>query len=361
MALLFMDGMDLHANLTDSYLDLKGWVITNASYVTPRSTSGRFGGGHIELNANGTLNYGRVTKDLPGPVATLIAGWASYHERVHADPAEGEAYVATFLDGSGNAQVILRWNTIDQLLRVYNASSNSPNQLLGTASMPKLEGQWLYLEVKVTIDGTNGAVAVRQGGQEVLSVTGVNTDSTGAGTIGKVRFLGINVSSGSYKQLIDDVYFADDAGGVNDDFLGDVRIETLRPNGDTAQAEFTPSSGTDHYAMVDDNGPQHDGDGTYVQSDTVGHVDRYAWPGLSRSPAAIHGINVSTVMRKDDAGPREARALIRSGETTAHGATRALTTSYAMYGDVFDQDPDTGGAWTESALETLEAGVEVVS
>ncbi len=66
-------------------------------------------------------------------------------------------------------------------------------------------------------------------------------------------------------------------------------------------------------------------------------------------------------MRKDDGGTREGRALIRSRETTAHGATRALTTSYAMYGDVFDQDPDTDGAWTESAIEALEAGVEVVS
>ena len=57
---------------------------------------------------------------------------------------------------------------------------------------------------------------------------------------------------------------------------------------------------------------------------------------------------------------RQPAAVLKSGETTANGATRVLGTSCALFDDRFEIDPATGAAWTKAGVDALEAGVEVV-
>jgi hypothetical protein len=70
-------------------------------------------------------------------------------------------------------------------------------------------------------------------------------------------------------------------------------------------------------------------------------------------------VQVATVARKDDAGSRSLRAVLKSGATTANDAT--LGTLYAVYDDRFEVDPATGTAWTKAAVDARQAGVEVVA
>ena len=151
------------------------------------------------------------------------------------------------------------------------------------------------------------------------------------------------------------MYVCDTGGGRNDDFLGDVKVVTLRPNADTAQADFTPSAGSAHYSLVAE-APDDDGDASYVESGTVGHKDLYGYQDLTGTPAAIMAVQVATVARKDDAGSRSLRAVLKSGATTANGATRVLGTSYALYDDRFEVDPATEAAWTKAGVDALQAG-----
>ena len=72
-------------------------------------------------------------------------------------------------------------------------------------------------------------------------------------------------------------------------------------------------------------------------------------------------VQVATIARKDDAGSRSLRAVLKSGGATASGATRVLSTSYAVYDDRFEVDPASGAAWTKAGVDTLHAGVEVVT
>jgi hypothetical protein len=176
-----------------------------------------------------------------------------------------------------------------------------------------------------------------------------------------VRFSNRDVSSGNRHTLrFDDVYFCYTSGSRNNDFLGDVRVVTLRPNADMTQADFTPSVGSVHYSLVAE-APDNDGDATYVESGTVGHKDLYGYQDLTGTPAAILAVQLATVARKDDAGGRSLRAVLKSGATTANGTTRVLGTSYALYDDRFEVDPATGTAWTKAGVDALEAGVEVVA
>ena len=139
-----------------------------------------------------------------------------------------------------------------------------------------------------------------------------------------------------------------------------MRVVTLRPDADTAQADFTPSAGSVHYALVAE-APDDDGDATYVESGTVGHQDLYGYQDLTATQAAILALQLATVARKDDAGSRSLRAVLTSGATTANGATRVLGTTYAVYDDRFEVDPATGTAWTKPGVDAVEAGVEVVA
>ena len=70
-------------------------------------------------------------------------------------------------------------------------------------------------------------------------------------------------------------------------------------------------------------------------------------------------MQVATAARKDDAGSRSLRAVLKSGATTP-GATRVLGTSYALYDDRFEVDRGTAAAWTKAG-DALQAGVEVAA
>ena len=94
---------------------------------------------------------------------------------------------------------------------------------------------WAILELKATIADSGGLVELRLDGASVLTFTG-DTRNAGTAEIAMIRFSNHHISSGNRHTLrLDDVYFCDTSGGRNDNFLGDVRVVTLRPNADTAR------------------------------------------------------------------------------------------------------------------------------
>ena len=154
---------------------------------------------------------------------------------------------------------------------------------------------------------------------------------------------------------LDAVYLCDSTGSRNNDFLGDLRVVTLRPDADTARTDFTPSAGSSHYALVAE-APDDDGDASYLESATVGHQDLYAYQDLTGTSAATLAVQLATVARKDDAGSRSLCAVLKSGATMPNGVTRVLSTSYSLYDYRFDVDPATGTAWTKAGVDALQAG-----
>ncbi len=232
--------------------------------------------------------------------------------------------------------------------------------LLATSSQPLAVEVWAFLELKATIADSGGLVELRLDGASVLSFTG-DTRNAGTAEIAMVRFSNHHISSGNRHTLrLDDVYFCDTSGGRNNDFLGDVKVVTLQAQCRHGAGGFHAVGGQRALRLVAE-APDDDGDATYVESGTVGHKDLYGYQDLTGTPAAIMAVQLATVARKDDAGSRSLRAVLKSGATTANGATRVLGTSYALYDDRFEVDPATGAAWTKAGVDALQAGVEVVA
>ena len=355
MTLLFLDGCDLHASHADL---LRRWSSASSStQVDVSTTGGRFGGGAIRLRT--IAGEETLSKNLAPPYsATLVIGAAVMLEPESTTSTAGEDEILQLLDSAAVVHLTLTWSSLDQLLRVYRGTQ--AGTLLATSSQALPILAWAFLELKATIADSGGLVELRLDGAPVLSFSG---DARNAGTaeIVTVRFSNHYVSTGNRHLLrLDDVHLCDTSGSRNNDFLGDVRVVTLRPDADTAQGDFTPSSGSAHYALVAE-APDDDGDASYVESGTVGHKDLYGYQDLTATPAAIMAVQLATVARKDDAGSRSLCAVLKSGATTANGATRVLGTTYALYDDRFEVDPAAAAAWNKAGVDALQAGVEVVA
>ena len=152
------------------------------------------------------------------------------------------------------------------------------------------------------------------------------------------------------------------AGSRNDDFPGDLRISTLMPTADTAQKDWSPSSGSDTFSRVAEIPP--DDDRGRVASATPGDRDLYTMAPLGMAPLgvtplAIRGLQPTALARKDDAGDRAWSLVLASGAKVEVSPTVTLGCGCAFLETMHEQDAATGAPWTPAAVNTIQAGLEV--
>lgn len=335
MALLFIDGFDHYATA-----DLtKKWTSILSGSPTINASLGRRSTGCL-------VNRTNLLKTLASNYATLVVGVAITPN----DLANG---VTSFLKlrDAGSEQIDLRWTTLGAIQVTRNGTS------LGTSANGVLsDTAYRYVEVKATIHDTTGAVEVRVDGAAVLTLTNVDTKNTANAYVNQVVISGTLTGSSSY---YDDFYVCDNSGSTNNDFLGDVRVDALLPNADGDYAQLTPSTGTDHYALVDDATPNTT---DYNESATAGHKDAYAMQNLSSITGTIYGVQISIAALKDDAGSRSLKVGVRASGSPGNDsldAGSALSTSQLYYMKINETDPSTAAAWTESGVNAAQALVEV--
>jgi len=172
-----------------------------------------------------------------------------------------------------------------------------------------------------------------------------------------VRLGNVNSDSMGASTYIDDFYICDQTGSTNNDFLGDVRVDTLLPNGEGTHLDFTPSTGTTHYQLVDEAAPNTT---DYNESGTAGQRDSYAMQDLASVTGSIKGVQVAGAILKDDVGARSIKVGVRAGGTTSVGSTQALATTQIYYTAVHETNPSTSTAWTEAGVNGAEAAFEIV-
>ncbi|PYJ07927.1 MAG: hypothetical protein DMF06_14315 [Verrucomicrobia bacterium] len=217
---------------------------------------------------------------------------------------------------------------------------------------------WNYLEAKVTIHNTTGAVTIKLNGATILTLTGQNTRASANNSANQFILNNGSVGNG-IACFFDDLYLSDSSGSApQNDFLGDCRIDCQFPNADGSNSTWTPSTGTTHYTLVDEATPNTT---DYVESNVIGNKDTWAFQDLSSITGTIYGVQINTAALKDDAGGRSIINTVKSGATNADGATQAMGTSQQYFMDVLPVDPATSAAWTESNFNAAEFGVKVAA
>ena len=160
----------------------------------------------------------------------------------------------------------------------------------------------------------------------------------------------------------DDVYIADATGTLNNDFLGELTVEHLRPAvDDTAQWLGSDANSVDNWALVDEAGAYNGAD--YVASSTIGQTDLYTPAASARAiTSPVLGVVVAAVAMKTDAGTRTVKLDVKegSGGTVRKSAELGLPTTFGELRAVFERKGD-GSQFTIADVNALRMGIEVVT
>jgi hypothetical protein len=344
MSLLVIDGFDSYGTTTNTSPSPTG-VLARKYTVQSESSikvqAGRLSGRSIQLAYLTNIQSSRLTTN-----PTFIFGGAfKLSAAVTVD-------LVIFLDGQ---------STQGQGMKVTYLRGGELQVLRGSTAIATTTGlrlhpnRWYYLEFKVYCHDTLGTYELRVGNVNVLSATNVDTrvfTASGSDYHTSFRLPGANNQTVQW----DDLYVCDGAGTVNNDFLGPLLVNTLRPDAIGDSSQWTPNAGS-NYQCVDED--QCDDDTSYVEEGTSAEKDLYGYSNLSSVTGGIKGVQVTTDCKYVTADGTLV-TLVKSGSTESPDAGQAVgSTTYTSKRRVIEQDPATLAAWDVSGVNAAQFGVKL--
>lgn len=335
------------------WTDFANPALQSATQVTGRygapgsalriQTGGGFNGYLRKRNAFGGLQLGAA----PGYIVIGFAfQWESGSQGTLLDVVDQAGADQFSLQVDGNS----RW----QLTRGLGVT-----QLAQSAASVQA-GRWYHLELKYGISPTVGFASLRVDGVEVFNISGVNTRQTTLNTVSDI-LVGV-INAGSRTVLLDDLYVLDEAGTVNNDFLGERRVYTLYPTAAGALTQFVLGGSTPaptNWQSVDD--PTPTGDVDYITSSALS-TDTYAFGDLPAQVNVVNAVQLNLAARKTDAGARSIAPIQRSaGGTVVAGSNLPVGANYAVLSSIAETSLVTTTAWTPSEVNVSEFGVRITA
>lgn len=342
MALMMIDGFGHYASGDRG----KKWSVASSEYGDPiMPTGGRGGrGGYRPTYSRMWATFASRTSLVMGFAHQIYGGTVSGPGPLMAFGAVNAAnvYVKFNMDGSITAYVRTGTNSYAA------AGSSAPGAL-------DLGGNWAYFEVKAFCSATVGAIEIRVNAATVLTVNNINTDYAGTGGFSMAGLLTDITETGGVNSMASDFYLLDTSGTVNNDFLGDSKVETLPPTRDGAVQQFTPSTAGAHYPLVDD--PTLSAT-DYTTGTATGQTELFGFRAIAANPLKIHGVQVVAMAGKTDAGSRTMDTLAAiDGTQYPSGQPTQLRVGATAKRGIFDLNPATGAAWLKPEIAAAEFGV----
>lgn len=348
MALVFGDSFD-HYLIADI---LKKWTSSGGSvtdtniapaYALPPHAAGLIMGGNA---------VGYYEKTLLAALTTFVCGtWFRTGSLANA------SLILAFMDSAtpANIHVSVRYDTSGHITLCRDAT------VLATSTNVLAINTWYHIEVKATIDDSTGAYEVKVDGTSVNwipAATNKDTRNAGNASIGSVRIYSRNANDlgGVTNHRFQDFYVLDTTGAVANDFIGPCRFAIIRPVGVGNSAQWTGNY-ADNFANVADQ--QGDGDTTFNQDATAGHIDLFTMTNVPTG--TIHAIQHVLMARKDAGAARTIRPKTRIGGTNYDGATVSLAATYVFVTEPVSVSPATTAAWDDAEIDGAEFGYELVS
>lgn len=359
MALLECESFDHYAtaDLTEK------WTATGASGIASAiaisATTGRRRTSSLRWTtgiSNGPSGY--ASKAVTPGSTTCLVGVAV---RISANFIGSAGVALLSIRDQASSQVLLRLNS-DLTLSIIRGTMHSGTVLDTTATMLTV-GVYHFLELVTTIHSSTGTVDLYVDGTSRLSLTGQNTQQT-ANTawdvvaLGVVNFVANTVGDGVGGTIDwDDVYLADNTGVAPwNAVLGDIRVDPRFPTADGAASQWTPSTGSNHAAMLDENPPNDDTDyndtSPATNRDTL-VVENSVIPG----PSAIYGAKVVVHGRRVEPVSGTMSPVVRHSGTDHDGTAQGPPiTSYQFISQIYQTNPGTSAQWTEADFNAAEFG-----
>jgi len=341
MALLFADGFD-HMG-TGNPVTLGKWGASGGFSLSTTPT--RTGTGSLQGNSATDITT-KVYVTSGGCIAGIaiqnVAGTFSTTDNIYRVLEGGTTHMALGVV-TGN------------VLGVYRGAT-----LLASGTTVLVANSWYYVEFKCVIHDTNGSYETRIDGVVEAALTNAGPVDTRNGGTGIWDRLMIRSFTTSTTSRYDDFYLLDTSGPApRNNFLGPIKIETLYPQTDAvaagSNAGLTPSTGTDHGALVDEPSPNTT---DYNSSAVVGIKDTYNYPPMTLT-GTIYGIQTNLYVSKSDAVARSVCAVVRSGGVDSDGVNVNPTTTFQYNSEIRPVNTNGGAEWTTAAIAAIEAGMKV--
>jgi hypothetical protein len=370
MSILFFDGFD-YTNISYGQGGMK-WDQGSSGGIAKGAFSvpipGRFGDGFVMAPGGsypGSTYLNETSKTFSENYSSLVVGFAMiFNEFYGANPPQP---FLIFMDGN-NPQCSLKLRPDTGTIALYTEAGLSPGDtmLADTGYVPPLT-LWFYIEVKVVISGIVGSVVIQINSTPVVSVSSIQTQSTGNSSTNRI----ILSSSGTSGLMLDDLYVIDPTDAIgNVDFLGEVRVQTQYPDAEGYQNDFFPSTGTNNadnvntipvdyspdYAYL--NNKSKNGPVDYNYSGTVGAKDLYSIGNFTVS-GQIFAVQENISFRKDDVGNRQVGTMLRTNSENYNGSNFLCYSSYTYGGTIWENNPNTEAPWELVDLNETEFGVEI--
>jgi len=336
---VFMDGFDVY----DEELTNTNRPGLHSKWVVPRQESitfpaGRYGGRCIHFGEDIFGNVAQCFFNNNQYLQSATIAFAYLTNKV--SDAEAHNQFLNLLHDQED-QFGLMVSNIGQV-RLYRGdtmvASTSPNLIKTNA--------WHFMELEYVGHASTGRTTLYVDGAKVVQFTG-NTQNLAPYAFNGLQFRG-GTSSG---YLIDDLYVTDTAAR-----FGERRIETLLPNGDVSGGQFTPSSGSTAFSMIDDNLVSAS---DYVSATALGSKSLFNLSNLSTNPDKIDAVQLNVWATKTDAATRQLQTIVKSGSVETNSPDYNLPTNHICLNRIENADPSTGLAWTATGVNALQAGFKI--
>jgi len=268
----------------------------------------------------------------------------------------GGQYLYTLIqlfDSGGLSQLSFAVEDTNQTFKVWRGDAS--DTLIASGGFIPLNS-WQYLEGHVVIHDTSGICTIKVNGSQIIDFSG-DTNNGGTSDIKVVR-LGRNTGYvTSYANVyFDDLVVNDTSGSYNNSWTGRGGIELLSPSGAGTSTDLTASAGS-NYECVDEQPP--DDDTTYVYGSTPDDHDGYTLTNTTQT-GTVKAIKWFARAKTTAAGSDAIKRHLRINGTDYNGASDlTLTTDYAYYKEILEENPDDSAAFETADLDAMEAGVVV--
>lgn len=336
MAIEFFTGFEGCGSTEDCLQLINARIYNGLTNFTYHSTGGYDNGKCIGAPSTSWVNRKGLWKNI-SPSKTKVMG---FHVRGMITESTitqgGEIFFRFKLDD--DTWLILQNHSTG--LAAYNAST-----LLADCETV-VSSSFQHIELKVYSHASQGTFQVKLNGTLVLDASSLDTNGADI-----VQF---EIGSMTEDSRFDNIFVADD-------WVGELRSVLLSPTSDDS-VQFTPSAGSDNYAMVDD--AAQDGDTTYVESATNGHKDLYGVTDIAVG-LVPHVLTAMVIAKKTDVGLTSLKLQAKQGSTLYDLETGTLATDYpsaALEGILHTLDvcPDGTTPLSRTEVNDLKFGFEAV-
>jgi hypothetical protein len=140
-------------------------------------------------------------------------------------------------------------------------------------------------------------------------------------------------------------------------FLGDVVIDGWRPTDESTTLQWTTSTGTLHYSLVDDLTPSSV---DYLETSTASASTLFRMGTLTVPAGSILAVNPNIYATKTEAGVVRVAPVVQWG-ATAVGDDAYLTQDYRYHHDqIWTKNPVDNNQWPYSLAGSLFFGVRKI-